>query len=86
MAGFAVPQVTEGDWTSVKCVDILGVHIPAFFATDPQVLYDFISTFQTRPDDVFVVGFPKSGNVFITVRALHTSFLATQSRYKTVHI
>ena len=61
MASFAVSQVTEGEWTSVKYVDVLGVNIPAFFTTDPKVLCDFISHFQTRPDDVFVVGFPKSG-------------------------
>ena len=63
MASFPVSQVTEGEWTSVKYINVLGVNMPAFYTNDidPQVLYDFISHFQTRPDDVFVVGFPKSG-------------------------
>ena len=54
-------QVIEGEWTSVKYIDVLGVKIPAFYTTNPQLLRDFIANFETRPDDVFVVGFPKSG-------------------------
>ena len=61
MASSPVFQLTEGEWTSEKFVDVLGVKISAFFTPDPQLLYDFITNFQTRPDDVFVVTYPKSG-------------------------
>ena len=63
MAGFPVFQEIEGEWTSVKTVEILGVRIPAYFTTDPQLLYEFITNFQTKPDDVFIVSYPKSGKL-----------------------
>ena len=62
MAGFPVIQITEGEWTSVKYWDVLGVKIPSFFTKDPELLADYIFHFETRPDDVFVVSYPKSGS------------------------
>ena len=61
MASFPVIQLTEGVWTSEKWYDILGVKLPNFFTSDPAFLRDYIFNFKTRPDDVFIATYPKSG-------------------------
>ena len=52
---------TEGEWKPIVLFDVLGLKIPSHLADDPQLLCDFITNLETRPDDIFVVGFPKSG-------------------------
>ena len=61
MTTFPVCQVTEGEWTSEKFINVLGLKMPSHFTPNPQLLCDFITNFQTRPDDIFVVTYPKSG-------------------------
>ena len=53
MASFPSIQITEGEWTSGKYWDILGVKLVTFFTDNPALLADYISNFETRPDDVF---------------------------------
>ena len=68
MASFPMIQVTEGEQRSLRLWDVLGVKIPEYFTKHPALLADYISNFETRPDDVFVVSYPKSGScIFIVI-------------------
>ena len=72
MDSFPITQLTEGEWTSPRCVEVLGVKLPAYFTPNPVVLAEFMSSFETRPDDVLVVTYRKSG----------TSYKSNQSRLR----
>ena len=61
MTSSEVTEVREGDWTTGNFREILGLKIPAYFTSDPQLLSDFITNLRTRPDDVFIASYPKSG-------------------------
>ena len=63
MANFPILQEIEGEWTSSKTVEIMGLRIPAYFTDDPKVLLDYIVNFKTKSDDVFIVSYPKSGKI-----------------------
>ena len=54
MTSSEVTEVREGDWTTGNFRQILGLKIPAYFTSDPQLLSDFITNLRTRPDDIFI--------------------------------
>ena len=64
MASFPIFQETQGQWISEKLIDVLGLKIPAHYTPDLQLLCDLITNFQARPDDLFVVTYPKSGESY----------------------
>ena len=54
MTSSEVTEVREGDWTTGNFRKVLGLKIPAYFTSDPQLLSDFIKNLRTRPDDIFI--------------------------------
>ena len=55
-------QVRYGEYRNSKTALVLGVRMPPFYV---KGFKDFIENFQTRHDDVFIVGFPRSGELII---------------------
>lgn len=69
MASNAYPvlQTRNGNWRSDPHYRIKGLNIPTLITSHPAKLEQYLTNFQTRSDDVFVVSYLKSGK-------LHTSF------------
>ena len=69
MASTAYPvlQTRNGNWRSDPHYSIKGLNIPTLITSEPAKLEKYLTNFQTKSDDVFVVSYLKSGK-------LHTSF------------
>lgn len=64
MASEDLVQETEGEYRTGKAVFVRGVRMPHVYAYLTG-FKDFIENFQTRHDDVFIVGIPRSGAFFV---------------------
>ena len=64
MASQEIIQETEGDYQNSKAVFVKGVRMPEIFAYKTG-FEDFIDKFQTRHDDVFIVGIPRAGETIL---------------------
>lgn len=55
-------QERYGEYRNSKTALVLGVRMPPFYV---KGFKDFIENFQTRHDDIFIVGFPRSGTTWL---------------------
>ena len=70
MASQIMVQEIEGEYKNGKAVFVKGVRMPHVFAYMTG-FEEFIDKFQTRQDDVFIVGFPRSGGTTQVASFLH---------------
>ena len=81
MSMVTIIQDVKGDYTGPKAVDFFGVRQPSFVPYDPN-FKSSLPRFETRPDDVWIGSYPKSG----TRARLHRIPLSSPSVPASPHI
>ena len=58
-------QIIEGDWRGTRNPVVCGVRLPAYPNHIHANFESDLPTFRTRKEDVYVVTYPKSGELYI---------------------
>ena len=66
MSELKIVQDIDGDYTGPKAVVFFGIRLASFVPFDPN-FESSLPKFSARPDDVWIVSFPKSGALEVSL-------------------